>query len=102
MENRNTVNHHADYMDVERYWSPSTEPYAGCDNLVTALHDGWEMDGEVLREEKSYAGMRQINIYHVKLQRAGEAMTMPVLANPYIERVLANHSVRVVASSGSD
>ena len=96
MINHKTTNHHVDYLDVEQHWSPKSEKYAGGDGLVTALDRGWEISGDVRREEKQYAGLRTVTIYHVPLVRGDETMTMPVLHNPYVNRLLRLSSIRVV------
>ena len=81
-------NHHSDYLDVTQHWSDTSEPYAGGDALVTFLARGWEIDSEVRVEERHFAGQRSVAVYHLTLERNGETMDMPVLRNPYVNRIL--------------
>lgn len=96
MLNANHSNFHVEYMDVTQHWNPNSESYAGGDCLVTALYDGWIVNPTVYVENKWYSGMRQAFIYHVELTRDGEKMTMPVVHNPYIARMLRQESFKVL------
>lgn len=96
MINRNTTNHHADYLDVTQHWSPTSEKYAGGDGLVTMLDRGWSLTGEAVVEEKRYAELRSNTIYHLTLVRDGEQIVMPVVHNPYVNKLLRNFNIRVV------
>lgn len=95
MINRNTTNFHVEYMAVTKHWSPSSEKFAGADALITALDKGWEMEDEVICEDVWFAGMRQTRVYHVILQRDEERIEMPVLHNPYINRMLSSDAVHI-------
>ncbi len=99
---RKSTNHHADYLDVTQHWSPTSEKYAGGDSLVTMLDRGWELHGEAVCEEKRYAESRSITIYHIRLERNGEKIIMPVVQNPYVNKVLRSHNVRFVESATVD
>lgn len=37
--------------DTERYWHKQSEPYTGCDALLTAFENGWEIIGEIYSEQ---------------------------------------------------
>lgn len=89
-------NSNASYMQVTRHWSPISEKYAGADALVTALTKGWKSADTVFCEEYWHAGARLVSIYHFELTRKGETMTMPVLSNPYLRRVLERLSCEVL------
>lgn len=86
MLNSNPANFHVEYMDVSQHWSANSEQYAGGDCLVTALYRGWEMNPVVYLENKWYAGMRQVAVYHIELSRDGEKMVMPIIHNPWVAR----------------
>lgn len=96
MIDRKTTNYHADYLDVTQHWSPASEKYAGGDSLITMLDRGWELRGEAVREQKRYGESRAVTIYHVTLERDGEQMTMPVVHNPYVNKVLRSYNIRFV------
>lgn len=91
-----TTNFHTEYMDVTQHWSPRSEKYAGGDALLTMLTRGWKMRRRVQVEEKWYAGMRSVTVYHLQLDREGETMKMPVVHNPYVNRLLSGDEVEMV------
>lgn len=82
-------NSHFNYLEVHRHWSPESEHFAGGDCLVTALNDGWGFNDDIYVEEFWHAGMRHVVVYHFELTRGTEAITMPVICNPYIDRVVS-------------
>lgn len=90
------TNFHVDYLDVTQHWSPTSEAYAGGDGLITALYNGWSMDRLVKAEQKWFAGMRSVMVYYCSLERNGQTMTMPVLNNPYVDRMLLKLDAEVV------
>ena len=84
-------NAHFEYMDVVRHWSPTSENFAGGDVIVTLLTgEGWKIGETIFCEEYWCAGSRLVTIYHMELHRSGETMTVPVLANPYVRRMVAS------------
>lgn len=89
-------NFHADYVDVTQHWSAISEVYAGGDSLITAFHNGWEIVGEITREEKWFAGMRSAVLYHIPLRRNEIEVVMPVLNNPYVNRIMRDSGVDVI------
>jgi hypothetical protein len=91
-----TSNYHVEYLEDVQHWHPASQPYAGGDNLVGALYEGWEMSNVVAREEHWFAGMRFVAVYHVELNRDGETLIMPVIFTPYITRLLAERECSVI------
>jgi hypothetical protein len=82
-------NSHFEYMDVVRHWSPKSEKFAGGDAVVTLLTcEDWKIDETVFYEQYWCAGSRLVTIYHMEMHRDGETMTVPVLANPYVRRMV--------------
>jgi hypothetical protein len=92
----NPKNFHIQYLDVNRHWSPRSEKFAGGDNLLTALMRGWEISDKVEKESYWHAGVRQITVYHFRLRRNDQEIAMPVLANPYVNRMLFTSPFSVV------
>lgn len=84
----NVSNFHVQYLDVtSQYWHPQSAQFAGCDNLLTALEQGWEIvNFEVATHD--YAGARYVKIYEFTLRSGNRQMTMPVIDNPYLQRWL--------------
>lgn len=91
----NPSNHHFAYMDKIRHWHPPSERYTGGDSLLTALRDGWEVAPVVTGEAHWYAGTRCVMVYCFEFSRGGETMVMPVIANPYVVRLIAENDLRV-------
>lgn len=98
-DSEKSPNFHVEYMDVTQHWNAQSEKYAGADGLLTMIYNGWNMKPEVLREERWFAGMRLVYIYHITLERDGEVVKMPVIHNPYISRMIARHDINVVPMS---
>ena len=88
MATRFSNSYHDEYLDVTQHWSEKSEPYAGGDALVTLLSRGWKLKKEVNVEERYFAGLRSVSVYHLNLERNGETMHLPVLRNPYVNRIL--------------
>src|SRR5687768_9107618 len=53
--------------DEHRHWCPVSEKFASGDALVSALDQGWAVEGVVFREDHWAAGVRRVPIYHIKL-----------------------------------
>lgn len=89
------TNFHMQYLDItSQHWHPNSEAFAGCDHLLTALNRGWEIDA-CIEVKHEYAAMRGVRVYHFKLVRRGETMTMPVVNNPYVERLILQNQLEV-------
>jgi hypothetical protein len=83
-------------INIYRHWHAGSEKYAGSDSLATKIYLGWTVGEVVYREEHWRAG-RCSMVYHFTLERDGETMTMPVIANPYLWRYLTDAPVQVVS-----
>jgi len=83
-------------MMAYRHWHPESEKYGGGDSLATRLFLGWAIQGVVQLEEHWYAGTRRVAIYYFELSRADDRVTMPVIANPYVDQLIAQTGLAVV------
>ncbi|MFW5696368.1 MAG: hypothetical protein ACOCXR_01140 [Phototrophicaceae bacterium] len=92
-------NYHVDYMEVVQHWHPQSEPYAGGDALMTLIAQGWQMQRDVYVEKREFAGLRSVSVYHVSLVRDGKTMKVPVVRNPYINRLLRLGDYRQIPMS---
>lgn len=79
---------HFTYLKINRHWNDRSEHFAGGDSLLTAIEQGWKVADIAYYEDIWYAGSRQVRLYHLALHRDGEVIEMPVLSNPYIDRLL--------------
>ncbi|MBI1281751.1 MAG: hypothetical protein GC179_26735 [Anaerolineaceae bacterium] len=80
---------HFAYQDIYRHWHVDSERYTGGDALNTALDEGWAINDVVGFQEIHHMGARGTVIYHFELtRREDEAVTMPVVGNPYVDRLV--------------
>lgn len=79
-----------------RHWSPSSQTYAPADVLLERLVDGWNIDPVVGREEYWYGTGRHVSVYYCRLTKGLQAVTMPVLGNPVVRRLMREHHLKVV------
>ncbi len=98
----NPKNFHVQYPNINRHWSPRSEEFAGGDSLLTAIMRGWEVGDTVIKEEHWHAGVRLVSVYRFKLRRGEREITMPVLENPYVTRMLFMEAFEVVTMPSSD
>ncbi len=68
------------------HWHPGSETMATASQLYSALTRGWNISQHVTRTEIRFSGARKTWLYAFKLQYDDFYMTMPVLANPAVER----------------
>jgi hypothetical protein len=88
--------HHVEYIDITQHWCDKSEKFAGADALVTYLTTGWEIEEPIEYGERDFAGMRAVRVYYVKLSKDDETKTMPVLHNPYVNRLLRREKIELV------
>lgn len=93
-----TVEPDSYFNSTYRHWDAGSEKYTGADALVTALENGWEIDGVVFRQEFWLSGVRPVCVYHFDLVRDGERAKMRVVNNPFLSCFLNSHEdIQVVA-----
>ena len=79
---------HSHYTDTDRHFAPKSEIYTGADSLITAQRNGWRLVNIAYEEAVQMRGGRYTSLYYFKLVRGNEKMVMPIVANPFIERML--------------
>lgn len=95
------MNYHIQYPGIiNQHWHMRSGTYAGGDHLLTALTDGWDVE-KCIQINHVYAGNRAVTIYEFTLTCNGETMVMPVITNPYIERLVASGSITVIQSDSN-
>ncbi|HEX2906871.1 MAG TPA: hypothetical protein VHO69_08430 [Phototrophicaceae bacterium] len=99
---QNLSNWHYAYMDMIRHWHPESEKYTGGDALFTALENGWEISKDVRFEEYWHAGVRSVLVYHFELTRGDETMVMPVIRNPYVNRIVREMPAQLIPVGNDD
>lgn len=83
-------------VDFYRHWHSDSEEFAGGDSLATALMIGWEIAGMVAMDIFWCSGSRQVPVYYFRLNRDGDTRLMPVLGNPFVDRLLKERKLVVV------
>ena len=87
---------HSQYPDFSRHWCDTSEKFAGGDALLTALQNDWVADATCYEEQYWHAGTRLVTVYHFDLRHGDEMLHMPVIANPYVRRVVREEGFRIV------
>ncbi len=87
---------HSKYTQVSRHWCPHSEAYTGADSLLTAQRNGWQLAGLVYQQDIIFPNGRQTTLYHFELLRGSENVIMPVLRNPFVERLIQQQAVDVL------
>lgn len=95
MLGHNPANYHVEYLDVAQHWDAASQAYGGGDALVTFLSAGWQMDNHVVMEYKWFGGNRRVRVYHCTLARGADQMVLPVIHNPYVNRLLRQPNFKV-------
>jgi hypothetical protein len=95
---QNLSNFHYAYSHLVRHWHAGSEKYAGGDALFTALDNGWDIDENVTYEEhwSAGAGAQCVVVFYFQLKRGGETMTMPVITNPFVRRILNDMDAKLI------
>jgi hypothetical protein len=93
---QNLSNFHYAYAHLVRHWHAGSEQFTGGDALFTALDNGWEVDETVLYEEHWIAGAQCVVVFRFRLTHGDESMTMPVITNPFVQRILAEMNVKLI------
>ncbi len=74
--------------DRIRHWHPQSQHYAGCDQLLTLMDNGWSIDGDINFDEYWHGGARRIVIYGFQMMREREKVMMQIIGNPAAERLV--------------
>ena len=78
--------------DIKRHWHTQSEPYTGCDALLTALENGWQIMGQIYSEQYVLPSGRTSTLYQFKLQLDDESTLMTVISTPYLLRLIGRLS----------
>ncbi len=84
--------------DLPRHWHPQSQTYASGDCLLSALDSGWRVR-QVVYCSQWKSGNRRVLVYYFGLQQQDEARMMPIIGNPFIERLLAQSPLELAANN---
>lgn len=87
---------HEHFTRDNRHWCPQSEAYAGADHLLSAQRLGWRLLGLAYCEPVLLPSGRRTTLYHFKLVRKDAVVIMPIVDNPFVQRLLLSHSIAVV------
>jgi hypothetical protein len=93
---QDSSNQHSQYPDFSRHWCDTSERFAGGDALLTAMQNDWIADETCYEQQYWQAGTRLVTIYHFALKNGDESMSMPVLGNPFVRRIIREERFKVV------
>jgi len=96
MSKINQTQSHEYYTQTPRHWCALSETITGGDSLLTALEQGWIIEGEILREIVLFRGSRTSEVFHFTLSKAGQMRVMTVTSNPFVVRLVAEHEMSVI------
>ena len=83
-----------------RHWSPGSQPFAGADNLLWALDDGWQIAPEVICVRYPHRMVtRSVSVYRFTLHQNHNTLIMPVIDTPYLVRLITEHGLHVTTTS---
>jgi hypothetical protein len=77
--------------DEHRHWCPISEPYTGCDALLSALDQGWKLSSPYCQRSLWLFKERHVSIYYFELRRSGQLTCMAVINSPTVERFIQSH-----------
>jgi hypothetical protein len=87
---------HEAYTRINRHWCSESEKwYTGADSLLTAQRRGWTMTGTIYYEQVRLTLSRRTTIYHVMLMRNGNQKMMPVVCNPFMQRLVEKANIQL-------
>jgi hypothetical protein len=75
-------------FDQTCHWCPLSQPYAGVDALLRYLDGGWKVQGDIGFDEHWFGDSRRILVYRFILTKRNTCVTMHVVWNPVLERLL--------------
>ncbi len=97
MELGQNIYTHEKFTESDQYWSAASEEYAAASQLVTALRAGWKLAlPRVSARQIWHSGSRPSTVYEFTLMLGSRLMIMPVLSNPFVERFLVKHDIRII------
>jgi hypothetical protein len=85
-----------------RHWCPRSEKFTGVDSLLSAISDGWTINHSVLHHQVWRGGTRPVDVYFFELIRGRHIVTMPVISNPWLERVIVEYELQIHTYSNQE
>lgn len=78
------------------HWCGKSQTYAGGDALITLLHQGYHIEGQVLRQVVHFQGNRHSEVFHFRLEQDNvKPINISVLHNPFVMRLILRLKLKV-------
>ena len=74
----NATNDYLDYHSLQQHWSPESERYAGGDDLLVALDQGWQIAGPISCDVVWFRSPCRTRLFKVTLRRGDDILYMTV------------------------
>jgi len=87
---------HDYYTRKPRHYCPRSEAFTGADSLISKLRQGWTPSGRIYEHKVLFKGSRFTTVYYFELRRDGDMLTMPVVSNPYVQRLVHEMRLQIV------
>jgi hypothetical protein len=84
---------HEYYTLTDRHWHAGSEPYTGGDSLLTAIRNGWQLLNLAYEQIIQLRGGRTVHVIYFQFIQSSERITMPVVVNPFVERLLVERKM---------
>ena len=78
----------AEIIDQSRHWCPNSEQFTGCDALLSALQQGWEISGVVFCQQFQLSRWRLTRVYYFQMVLGTTLARMAVVNSPHVERFI--------------
>lgn len=89
------------HVNISCHWCPLSQRYAGVDALLSHLDNGWKIWGDISFDEYCFGASRRTLVYHFVLTRQDNRVTMHVLHNPVLDRLLTQPGKQIFSSSST-
>ncbi len=89
------------HLNLSRHWCPLSQRYTGVDALLSRLDNGWKIWGDIDFDEYWFGESRHTLIYHFMLIKQDNRVTMHVLHNPVLDRLLTQPWEKPISSRTS-
>ena len=85
----------------DRHWSPSSQPFASAEILLKYLRDGWQLKRTVAVQLFQCVSRQCIRLYYFSASRDDKSLTIPVIENPIVLRVIRDNQLELVDYSAT-
>ena len=71
------------------HWCPQSQDFASTSHLLSAVLRGWQVNSHIIQRTFALRGGRRTHVYYIELRRNRAYMTMPVIENPALIRLIS-------------